>query len=87
VRCACRRQAIGGLARVDTDKHLGELAARADPETLADLRQHCRAPLTVYAPEDRDTLTELLRAWLLHYGRRSDIAAALFVHPRLSGTG
>jgi DNA-binding PucR family transcriptional regulator len=25
---------------------------------------------------------ETLRAWLLHHGRRDDVAAALFVHPQ-----
>ena len=30
----------------------------------------------------REKLTETLRAWLLHHGRRDDVAAALFVHPQ-----
>jgi DNA-binding PucR family transcriptional regulator len=29
-----------------------------------------------------EKLTETLRAWLLHQGRRDEIAAALFVHPQ-----
>ncbi len=33
-------------------------------------------------PRAGEKLTETLRAWLLHQGRRDDIAAALFVHPQ-----
>jgi len=30
----------------------------------------------------REKLTETLRAWLLHHGRRDEIAEELFVHPQ-----
>jgi DNA-binding PucR family transcriptional regulator len=40
------------------------------------------APLDSLRPAVRDKLVETLRAWLLHHGRRDDVAAALFVHPQ-----
>ena len=40
------------------------------------------APLAELRPASRQKLTETLRSWLLHQGRRDDIAAALFVHPQ-----
>ena len=33
-------------------------------------------------PSAAEKLTDTLRAWLFHQGRRDDIAAALFVHPQ-----
>ena len=33
-------------------------------------------------PATAEKLAETLRAWLLHQGRRDDVAAALFVHPQ-----
>lgn len=67
---------------VDTEAHLAELAVSADHEVLADLRERVLAPLTELSPTARDKLTETLRAWLLHQGRRDAIAEALFVHPQ-----
>ena len=40
------------------------------------------APLDDLTPAAREKLVETLRAWLLHHGRREQIAAALFVHPQ-----
>jgi DNA-binding PucR family transcriptional regulator len=40
------------------------------------------APLAGQSATSREKLTETLRAWLLHQGRRDDVAAALFVHPQ-----
>ncbi|MGO4257186.1 helix-turn-helix domain-containing protein [Marmoricola sp. RAF53] len=70
-----------GLAG-DTDAHLAELVVGADPDTLADLRSRVLAPLDAVGAAARTKLTDTLRAWLLHQGRRDDIAAALFVHPQ-----
>ena len=55
---------------------------RADGGALADLRTRMLAPLDDLTPAAREKLVETLRAWLLHHGRREQIAAALFVHPQ-----
>ena len=34
------------------------------------------------APAAAEKLRDTLRAWLLHHGRREEVAAALFVHPQ-----
>ena len=66
----------------DTDDHLAELVVAADPVALADLRAQVLAPLAAVRPSSADRLVETLRAWLLHQGRRDDVAAALHVHPQ-----
>jgi hypothetical protein len=65
-----------------TDDHLPALVLTADARALADLRAQALAPLDAVRPSSRDKLEETLRAWLLHQGRREDVAAALFVHPQ-----
>jgi DNA-binding PucR family transcriptional regulator len=40
------------------------------------------APLADLGAGARAKLTETLRCWLLHQGRREQVAAELFVHPR-----
>lgn len=70
----------GGL--LDTDDHLAQLVVRADNTTLDDLRAQVLAPLGDLRAGSAEKLTETLRAWLLHQGRRDDIAEALFVHPQ-----
>lgn len=67
---------------VDTEHHLAALVRAADPDALADLRARALAPLSDLRPATRRKLEETLRAWLLHQGRRDDVAAALFVHPQ-----
>jgi DNA-binding PucR family transcriptional regulator len=54
----------------------------ADEDALADLRARALAPLDDQKPSAREKLADTLRAWLLHQGRRHDVAAALFVHPQ-----
>ena len=54
----------------------------ADESALADLRARVLAPLEGLRPGTAEKLADTLRAWLLHQGRRDDIAAALFVHPQ-----
>ena len=66
----------------DTEEHLTDLVLAADPEAVADLRARVLEPLAQLRPATRQKLTETLRSWLLHQGRRDDIAAALFVHPQ-----
>ncbi|RJS45641.1 PucR family transcriptional regulator [Nocardioides cavernaquae] len=69
-------------ALVDTETRLAELVVRADPSAHEDLRAQVLAPLADARPAAAEKLTETLRAWLLHQGRRDDIAEALFVHPQ-----
>ena len=40
------------------------------------------APLVGLRPATAEKLADTLRAWLLHQGRRDDVAAELFVHPQ-----
>jgi DNA-binding PucR family transcriptional regulator len=54
----------------------------ADPAALADLRAQVLAPLADVRSSSAERLVETLRAWLLHQGRRDDVAAALHVHPQ-----
>lgn len=66
----------------DTEQHLTDLVLTADEEAYADLRECALAPLAELTEASRDKLMDTLRAWLLHLGRREDVAAALFVHPQ-----
>jgi hypothetical protein len=71
-----------GSAPVDTEARLADLVLRSDEGALADLRAQALAPLSGLGEVAREKLTETLRAWLLHHGRREAIAAELFVHPQ-----
>ena len=81
-------RAVRGLALrdgpdpVDTERHLASLVVSADPEALADLRETVLAPLADLRPATAEKLEATLREWLLHQGRRDEVAAALFVHPQ-----
>lgn len=66
----------------DTEAHLATLVVRADAAAHADLRARVLAPLDDLREAQQEKLVETLRAWLLHQGRRDEIAAALFVHPQ-----
>ena len=67
---------------LDTEERLPELVLRADETALADLRAQALAPLADLSESAREKLTETLRSWLLHQGRRDAVAAELFVHPQ-----
>jgi hypothetical protein len=67
---------------IDTDAHLVELVLHADEEALEDLRERALAPLTGLRPATARRLADTLRLWLLHLGRRDEVAAALHVHPQ-----
>jgi hypothetical protein len=66
----------------DTEDHLAELVLSADADAYADLRARALAPLRTLPVSTARKLEETLRAWLLHHGRREEVAAALFVHPQ-----
>jgi len=67
---------------IDTDHHLATLVLHADPVALDDLRARVLQPLMDLTPSTADRLTETLESWLLHQGRRSEVAADLHVHPQ-----
>jgi hypothetical protein len=69
-----------GNAPIDSEQHLVTLVLGADLEALADLRAQVLAPLAALRPSATERLTETLRSWLLHQGRRDSIAADLTVH-------
>ncbi len=64
----------------DTEAALTRLVLQADPGALADLRAQVLAPLADVRPATAEKLADTLRSWLLHQGRRDDVAADLFVH-------
>jgi DNA-binding PucR family transcriptional regulator len=49
---------------------------------MHDLRARVLAPLEKKGDSSTEKLTETLRSWLLHHGRREAVAAELFVHPQ-----
>ncbi len=71
-----------GARAQDTEQHLAEVLLSSDPEALGDLRRHVLAPLEGETEASRERLEETLRQWLLHQGRREDVASALHVHPQ-----
>ncbi len=66
----------------DTDDYLVELVLGADLEAADDLRARVLAPLCGLPANTADRLTETLRSWVLHQGRRDAVAADLFIHPQ-----
>ncbi|MFY2862094.1 PucR family transcriptional regulator [Mycobacterium sp. THU-M104] len=69
-----------GSGALDTDDHLVELVLGADREAAEDLRTRALAPLSQLPANTAARLTETLRSWVLHQGRRDAVAADLFVH-------
>ena len=69
-----------GPVSADSEDHLVELVLTADRGALDDLRARVLAPLEDLRESSADKLTETLRSWLLHHGRRDAVAADLFVH-------
>jgi hypothetical protein len=67
---------------LDTEDHLVTLVVTADPDALRDLRARALEPLADLRPATAERLIETLRSWLLHQGRREDVAADLNVHPQ-----
>ena len=67
---------------LDTEAHLADLVLTADPEALADLRAQVLQPLAGLKPDVTERLADTLRSWLLHQGRRDDVARELVVHPQ-----
>jgi PucR C-terminal helix-turn-helix domain len=78
-----RRLGLGAAGGpVDTDLFLPEIVLGADPDALGDLRARVLAPIRALRPDPARRLTDTLRSWLLHSGRRDAVAADLVVHPQ-----
>ncbi len=73
---------LGDDGLLDTETRLADLVLGADPAALADLRTRVLAPLAELKAGPHEKLVDTLRAWLMHHGRREEIAAVLFVHPQ-----
>jgi hypothetical protein len=71
-----------GDAPVDTEDHLATLVVTADPAATADLKTRVLLPLADLPAATAVRLADTLRSWLLHQGRREDVAKELFVHPQ-----
>jgi hypothetical protein len=69
-----------GRGVVDSDAHLAALVLSADRSAYDDLRSRALAPMASLRPATAERLQETLRSWLLHQGRRDDVAAELHVH-------
>jgi hypothetical protein len=69
-----------GQEPIDSEDHLVTLVLGADLEALTDLRSRALEPLSQLRPSTAERLTETLRSWLLHQGRREEIATELVVH-------
>jgi hypothetical protein len=71
---------LTGKEPIDSEDHLVTLVLGADLEALTDLRTRALEPLSHLRPSSAERLTETLRSWLLHQGRREEIATDLVVH-------
>jgi hypothetical protein len=71
-----------GSHALDSESHLPSLLVQSDVEALADLRLRALAPLSELRPNTAERLAQTLRSWLLHQGRRDDVASDLMVHPQ-----
>ncbi len=69
-------------AVVDTEQCLADLVLTADSEAGADLRTHVLAPLADMKSDSVERLAQTLLTWILHQGRRDDVARHLHVHPQ-----
>ncbi len=76
-----RTRALGmGPGVIDSDEHLAALVLDADRCAHDDLRTRVLAPMAGLRPATAVRLETTLRSWLLHQGRREEVAAELFVH-------
>lgn len=67
---------------IDTEEVLAELVLGADADAMRDLRAQALAPLDDLPPATATRLAETLLSWLLHQGRRDEVARSLHVHPQ-----
>ncbi|OBI93584.1 hypothetical protein A9X00_01170 [Mycobacterium sp. 1245805.9] len=67
---------------IDTDRSLAALVIHADLPTRERQRAAALAPFDHLRADARARYEETLRAWLLHQGRREDVARHLVLHPQ-----
>jgi sugar diacid utilization regulator len=67
---------------VDTEQSLAALVIHADQQTRDLQRARALAPFVHLRADTRARYEETLRAWLLHQGRRADVARHLVLHPQ-----
>ena len=82
LRAAASEEGSAPSGAIDTERHLADVVLMADEVARADLRERVLRPLADLRPSASEKLTDTLRAWLLHQGRRDEIATALFIHPQ-----
>lgn len=81
IRRAQRAKALE-LGRSDVLQLLPQLALSADSFVADLLRQRALEPLADLTPGKQKLQAETLHSWLLHLGRRDDVAEHLHVHPQ-----
>ncbi|OXR42254.1 helix-turn-helix domain-containing protein [Nocardia cerradoensis] len=67
---------------LDAEKSLAQLVVHADPRTRQLQRAAALAAFDHLRPDTRERYEQTLRAWLLHQGRREDVARHLILHPQ-----
>lgn len=72
----------GGEGAVFADDRLMEMVAGSDQPVLRALRRKHFVHIDQLPEATRTELLDTLREWLLHWGHRPSIAAALYVHPQ-----
>ncbi|WP_063038617.1 PucR family transcriptional regulator [Nocardia pseudovaccinii] len=71
-----------GSSPIDTENVLAALVIHADPRTRERQRAAALEPFAHLRPDTRARYEETLHAWLLHQGRREDVARYLVLHPQ-----
>ncbi|MEU6561652.1 helix-turn-helix domain-containing protein [Nocardia nova] len=67
---------------IDSENSLAALVVHADARTRERQRAAALAPFDHLRRDTRQRYEQTLRAWLLHQGRREDVARHLVVHPQ-----
>lgn len=81
IRRAQRAKSLSS-GTVDTEDRLPDILLAADPFVAGLLRDKAMAPLRELTDVKQQVNAETLLSWLLHQGRREDVAAQLHVHPQ-----
>lgn len=73
---------VTGEGAVFVDDRLMEMFAGSAPSVVRALRRKYLAEIDRLPEPTRTELLDTLRQWLLHWGHRPSIAAALYIHPQ-----
>lgn len=82
IRRAHRAKARRPSAHSDVLELLPELLMTADPFVANLLKERALGPLADQTPAKQQLQAQTLHSWLLHQGRRDDVAEHLHVHPQ-----